>query len=142
MAHTPLSSPPSPRAASFVLYVAIVLTIAMVLFPPFTSLNGTEYAFLLTGPEWTRLMRTMDSDLGLAARPHWILLSVQLTTVWAIALGARWFFAPKTMPPGSVHLWVVLLLSAGLWSQNPVPAPGLATHLSDHTHSSFYLEVL
>lgn len=91
MAHAPPSSSPSPRAAAFALYVATVLTVTMVLFPPFTSLNGTEYAFLLTGPEWARLMGSIDSDLGLATRPHWILLSVQLATVWAIALGAQWF---------------------------------------------------
>ncbi len=82
---------PSPNVARFAIHVAIVLTIVMVLFPPFTSLNGTEYAFLLTGPEWARLTGALGEDLGLTARIHWVLLLVQLAAVWAIALGAKQF---------------------------------------------------
>lgn len=86
------SVPASPSAA-FVVYVAVVLTAAMVLFPPFTSLSGTEYAFVLTGPEWARAMEAIGADAGFGARLHWPLLLIQIGTVWAIALGARRHFA-------------------------------------------------
>ena len=94
--NAPLHATPSSRGDAFALYVAVVLTIVMVLFPPYTSINGTEYAFVLTGPEWTRLS-------GLTPRLHWAALLVQLGTVWAIALGARWFFSRGSAgPPLSV----------------------------------------
>jgi hypothetical protein len=78
------------RAASFVAYVAVVLTIARVLFPPFTSLNGTEYAFVMTGPEWSRALALTAAELGLRAQIHWAALLVQIAVVWAIAVGALW----------------------------------------------------
>ncbi len=92
MPHTP--SAPAAKPASFVVYVAAVLTVAMALFPPFTSLGGTEYAFVLTGPEWARAMGAVGTDLGLEARLHWPLLLVQLAAVWAIALGAKRYLVP------------------------------------------------
>ncbi len=90
---------PSPNIARFTLYVAFVLSMVMVLFPPFTSLNGTEYAFLLTGPEWSRLTGALGEDLGLTARLHWILLLVQLAAVWAIAFGAKRFLGKQPVVP-------------------------------------------
>lgn len=88
------SSSPSPRTTAFVLYVAVVVTAVMVLFPPFTSFNGTEYAFLLTGPEWARRMTTGGGP-GLGVRLYWSLLLVQIGAVWALALGVRWFFGER-----------------------------------------------
>jgi hypothetical protein len=85
-------------AAPFIVYVAVVLTVVMALFPPFVSLNGTEYAFFLTGPEWSRQMGSFGESLGLTARIHWIALAVQLGALWAIALGARWFFEQEAAP--------------------------------------------
>jgi hypothetical protein len=81
----------SANVGAFVVYVAVVLTLAMALFPPFTSLNGTEYAFVLTGPEWSRIVAASGVDLGLTADIYWAALLVQLAALWAIALGARWF---------------------------------------------------
>lgn len=75
-----------PRLA---FYLALLLTAAMVLFPPFTSLGGTEYAFVLTGPAWSQAMGAVGSELGLGARLHWPLLLVQLAVLWAAALGLR-----------------------------------------------------
>lgn len=77
--------------AHFIIYVCVVLSLLMVLFPPFSSLNGTEHAFLLSGPEWSRDMRPLADQLGLTARIDWIALAAQLLTVWAIGLGAVWF---------------------------------------------------
>jgi hypothetical protein len=71
------------------LYAALLLTAVMVLFPPFTSLGGTEYAFVLTGPAWSQAMGSVGRELGLEARLHWPLLCVQLGVVWAAALGLR-----------------------------------------------------
>lgn len=89
-----MSPPPSattPKLALFIVYVAVVLTVMMILFPPFTSLSGTEYAFALTGPEWARAMGDVGAELGLSARLYWPLLLGQLAALWAIALGAsRW----------------------------------------------------
>lgn len=84
-------SVPGSQVAAFIVYVAAVLTAAMVLFPPFTSLGGTEYAFVLTGPEWARAMEAVGPGFG--ARLHWSLLLIQIAMVWAIALGARRHFA-------------------------------------------------
>lgn len=97
MTHAPpaaaSTAPPAGFAnlARFVVYVAVVLTLLMLLFPPFTSLNGTEYAFVATGPEWSQAMGAVGAELGLTARIHWIALGVQLGALWAIALGA-WGF--------------------------------------------------
>ncbi len=82
-------------APAFIVYVTAVLTVAMVLFPPFVSLNGTEYAFVLTGPEWSRAMGSFGEEMGLSARIHWEALSVQLGALWAIGLGARWFLTDR-----------------------------------------------
>jgi hypothetical protein len=87
--HSPATT--TPDAAAFAIYVAAVLTVAMVLFPPFTSFNGTEYAFVLSGPEWSRSMQAAGAELGLSARIYWPALLLQLAVVWAVALGARWF---------------------------------------------------
>lgn len=92
MAQIQRSTAPSASPARFVLYVAGVATIVMLLFPPFTSFTGIEYAFLLTGPEWSSRMGTLGESLGLTARVHWIALLVQIAALWAIALGATWFF--------------------------------------------------
>lgn len=89
------------------MYVAAVLTVVIVLFPPFTSIDGTEYAFVLTGPEWTRLS-------GLTPRIYWAALGVQLGTVWALALGARWFFGRNAPPPLLLLAFAVPLLLSRL----------------------------
>jgi hypothetical protein len=84
----------SPAMAGFAVYMAAVLTVAMALFPPFTSVNGTEYAFVATGPEWARHLGAVGEGLGVTARIHWTALGVQVGTLWAIALGARWYLTP------------------------------------------------
>ena len=104
MANAPTYSSPRSRVAAFVVYVALVLTAAMVLFPPFTSVNGTEYAFLFTGPEGVRLA-------GLTPRIYWAALFVQLGTVWAVALGARWFFGRQPPEPTTPALVLALVLA-------------------------------
>lgn len=96
MPHTP--KPATARSTSFIVYVAAVITVAMGLFPPFTSLGGTEYAFVLTGPEWSRAMGAVGAGLGLSARLHWPLLLVQVAAVWALAFGARHFLGPPLGP--------------------------------------------
>lgn len=98
-AHDRPSIPTGP--ASYIIYVAAVLSIAMILFPPFTSLSGTEYAFLLTGPGWLTSLAPTGADLGVGAHIYWSALLVQLGTVWALALGARWFLrqATPSQPP-------------------------------------------
>jgi hypothetical protein len=95
MKTTPPPATASPNVAAFVVYVAAVLTVAIATFPPFTSLYGTEYAFVLTGPEWSRSLQAAGADLGLTARIHWPALLVQLTVVWALAFGARWFLGGR-----------------------------------------------
>lgn len=99
MKNVSLPADPPPNAAAFAVYVAAVLTVAMALFPPFTSLSGTEYAFVLSGPEWSRAMGALGTDLGLSAHIHWALLLVQLAAVWALALGVRHFLGPPPGPP-------------------------------------------
>ena len=86
----------SSNSAQFILYVAAVLTVVMMLFPPFSSLNGTEYAFVVTGPVWSSNMGALGENLGLTARIHWVLLFVQLGAVWAIALGGKFFLGRRT----------------------------------------------
>ncbi len=93
--------PPVSNPARFSVYVALVLSVAMVLFPPFTSVNGTEYAFVLTGPEWARAMEAVGRELGLTARIDWALLLVQLGAVWAVALGAAVSF--KGRPADAIN---------------------------------------
>ncbi|MBA2244114.1 MAG: hypothetical protein H0W11_04100 [Gemmatimonadetes bacterium] len=95
------STPSAANLASFIVYVTVVLTAVLVLFPPFTSLNGIEHAFVLTGPEWSRGMGMLGEELGLRARIHWAALLVQLGAVWAIALGARWFLGRDGTGSGS-----------------------------------------
>ena len=91
----PRTSTNASKASSFILYVAFVLTIAMGLFPPFLGVGGTEHAFVLTGPEWSRAMGAAARELGLTARVHWIALAIELGAIWAIALGGRWFFGTR-----------------------------------------------
>jgi hypothetical protein len=83
----------APNVGSFILYTVAVLTGVSVLFPPFTSLSGTEYAFVLTGPEWSHRLGPVGAELGLKARIHWAALGVQLAALWTLALGARWLVA-------------------------------------------------
>ncbi len=80
---------------AFIIHVTAVLTVAMLLFPPFVSVGGTEYAFVFTGPEWSRAMGVFGEELGLTARIHWEALIVQLGALWAIGLGARWFLTER-----------------------------------------------
>lgn len=90
-----LTAHPRARRAdigAFILYLAGVLTVVMLLFPPFVSLNGTEFAFVLTGPEWSRALGGLGDTLGLSARIHWVALCVEIGALWAIALGAVWCF--------------------------------------------------
>jgi hypothetical protein len=79
----------APKLAPLIVCLAVALTVVMVLFPPYTSLGGTEYAFALTGPEWVRAMGDIGADLGLSARLHWPLLFTQFAAVWSTALGAK-----------------------------------------------------
>ncbi len=90
-AHARPSMTASPRRTvtpALCVVWAAALSVAMVLVPPFTSVSGTEYAFVLSGPAWARTMVAVD--LGLTARLHWPLLFVQLAAVWTLALGAWW----------------------------------------------------
>ncbi|MBA3895015.1 MAG: hypothetical protein H0X69_15225 [Gemmatimonadales bacterium] len=112
--------------------MAVVLTGAMLLFPPFISVNGTEHAFVATGPEWMHRMGARGEDFGLTARIHWAALLVQVAAVWAIALGARWFLG-RDAPAAKVSASLLLLLivpSVGL-DQGATSVP-LAT-LQPHT---------
>lgn len=84
--YLPMSVRTTSQPARFARYAALLLTAVMVLFPPFTSLGGTEYAFVLTGPAWSQAMGAMGSDLGLEARLHWELLAVQLAMLWLTTL--------------------------------------------------------
>lgn len=78
------------RDRSFLIGVAAGLSIAMLLFPPFVSVSGTEYAFVASGPAWTRQLRGLDGELGLSARIHWLALGTQLGLVWTLAGLAGW----------------------------------------------------
>jgi hypothetical protein len=80
--------------ARFILFVAAVLTVVSLLYPPYTSLNGIERAFLLTGPEWSQRIGGLGESLGLRPRLYWVGLFIQLGAVWAIAMGARFFLLP------------------------------------------------
>jgi hypothetical protein len=87
-------SPSPPRFTAFVVGLAVGATVAMGLFPPFTSLSGVEYAFVLVGPAWSRSLGPVGADLGLEAHLHWSLLLIQWAAVWALALGAKWLVPP------------------------------------------------
>ncbi len=81
----------SRRLHHFVIYVSIVLTLLMLMFPPFSSLNGTERAFVLTGPGWSQSLDGLAGQLGISVRLDWATLIGQLAALWAISLGAVWF---------------------------------------------------
>jgi hypothetical protein len=87
----------TPNIAGFITSVAVILSVVMLLFPPFTSVRGIEYAFGPSGPEWSSDMGSLGEELGLTARIHWSALVVQLSVTWAIALAARRYLAPP--PP-------------------------------------------
>lgn len=70
----------------------------MVTFPPYTSFYGTEYALMLSGPEWARSTEATLNDLDLSVRIHWALLLVQLLSLWAIVLGAKWILGKQSVP--------------------------------------------
>lgn len=75
----------SLNRTSFLIGMAAGLTIAMVLFPPFLSVSGTEYAFVASGPAWARQLGRLDGEPGLvAARIHWLALAAQLAFVWTL----------------------------------------------------------
>ena len=76
--------------ASFLIGIAAGLTIAMLLFPPFISVSGTEYAFIASGPAWTQHVLRLGVEPGLSARIHWAVLGAQLGAVWALAGLASW----------------------------------------------------
>ncbi|HET6567517.1 MAG TPA: hypothetical protein VFG50_06095 [Rhodothermales bacterium] len=131
MANTQTSTAPVTKAVRFILYVGAVLTVVMILFPPFTSLNGTEYAFFLTGPEWSRAAGELGSNLGLTAHIHWALLLMQLAVVWALALGARYFLKSESPTPrnpalllGCFFLFLLTPLSANGQTSTDQPAAG------------------
>ncbi|HEX7069522.1 MAG TPA: hypothetical protein VF190_01900 [Rhodothermales bacterium] len=86
------------RVAPFILYATVIVSLMMVLFPPYTSLTGTERAFILVGPEWSRRMSSVAQELGLQARLDWTLLLAQLATLWALSLGAVHFLARRRSP--------------------------------------------
>jgi len=79
--------------ASFMLFAGAVVSAAMVMFPPFSGIGGIEHAFVLSGPEWSQRLGEATRDLGLEPRIHWFALGVQLGVVWAITVGAMWFFS-------------------------------------------------
>lgn len=79
--------------APFMLFAGAIVSVAMALFPPFNGITGIEHAFVLTGPEWSQHLGDAARDLGLEPRIHWLALGVQLGVVWAITLGALWFFS-------------------------------------------------
>jgi hypothetical protein len=97
------SSASSTNVAAFILHVAVVLTVARTVFSPYTSVNGTEYAFVLTGPEWTRALAETGAEPGLSARIYWVALGGQLATLWAIAIGALWFLRQPPRPSRTVQ---------------------------------------
>lgn len=74
---------------------AVVVTIAMISFPPYTSFYGTEYAFILDGPEWARQTQVTLVDFELGASIYWALLGVQLLTLWAITFAATLIFGKR-----------------------------------------------
>jgi hypothetical protein len=88
------SAAATPNVAGFITAVAVVLSVVMLLFPPFTSIRGTEWAFGFSGPAWSRGMGSLGDELGLTARIHWAGLVVQLLATWAIALAAHRYLAP------------------------------------------------
>jgi hypothetical protein len=79
------------RGAHLIIYLGVVATAIMILFPPFSTLSGREFAFLLTGPEWLRGVDAVGADLGIAARIDWIALVGQLAVVWLVVAGGVWF---------------------------------------------------
>lgn len=87
----PVSRPRSPT--SFMVYVGGIVSAAMIMFPPFSGIGGIEHAFVLSGPEWSQHLGEAARELGLEPRIHWFALGVQLGVVWAITLGALWFFS-------------------------------------------------
>jgi hypothetical protein len=93
------SAATTPNIAGFITAVAVVLTVVMLLYPPFTSVRGIEYAFGFSGPGWSNGMGSLGDELGLTARIHWIGLVVQLFATWAIALAARRYLAPPRDRP-------------------------------------------
>lgn len=102
------------RLRSFILYVSVVLTLLMLLFPPYNSLNGTEYAFIMTGPAWMRGLEQIAEPLGLSVRVDWITLGGQLVALWAISLGALWFTRrdkPSSLPLAPALVLLLLPLS-------------------------------
>lgn len=133
------SSPSATNTARFIVYVAGVLTVVMLLFPPFTGLNGTEYAFLFTGPTWSLQMGLLGENLGLTPHIHWMHLIVQLAVVWAIALGARKYLtAPPPTPMFSPLLLgsFVLLLVPGVSAQPLADVGSQARVLRSQTDAS------
>lgn len=105
----PSSRVPLANVARFIVLIAAVLTVVMLLFPPFVSLTGTEYAFLIDGPEWSRRIGSVVEDLGLKARIHWVLLAVQIAAVWAIAIGARLLLVRPAAPLTIITMTFVAL---------------------------------
>ncbi len=113
--------PSSPtRTARFFSYVAGVLTVFMLLFPPYATFNGTEYAFLLTGPQWSSRLGVLGEHLGMAPHIHWLQLTAQLAVLWAIALGARRYLTPPPAPLLSPMVLggLMLLTVPGLQAQH------------------------
>lgn len=108
------------RLGHFILYVTLVLTVLLLMFPPFTSLNGTERAFVLTGPEWSRSLQGVAEPLGLSAQVDWISVLGQLAGLWAISLGSIWFLSRQAAP--SRHLTPALAFALLLFTLVPAPA--------------------
>jgi hypothetical protein len=86
----------SARMGGFAIYAAAVISVVMALFPPHTSPAGVEYAFVATGPEWSRQLSPVAESLGITPRIHWSALLVQYAAVWALALGSARF---RSGPP-------------------------------------------
>lgn len=74
------------RSRGPLIWIAIATTAVLVLFPPFTSIGGTEHAFILTGPAWARRMDALGGEPGLRAHIHWTALAVRVTAVWLVVI--------------------------------------------------------
>ncbi len=109
------------RSAGFIFYLGVVATATMLLFPPFTTLSGREFAFVLTGPEWLRSLDAAGTNIGTIARIDWFALFGQLGVVWLVIAGGLWFVGGSksdgTRMPSPIFaaatLSVLLVMPAG-----------------------------
>jgi hypothetical protein len=108
---------PRRQLTGFILYASGILTVAMLLFPPFATVSGTEYAFLLTGPLWATGLGSLGESLGMTASINWPALIVQLFMLWSLTLGIVYFFGAST----ASRLRIGPALAIGVFSMSIVP---------------------